>query len=322
MKKLFIRISLFLLLFVLTVHSKAQSRIDTTETLEIGGIKQVITLAGADRSNPLLLFITGGPGLPGIYPEDTTFTNELQKHFVIIQWDQRNTGKTLALNPSPVKLTVKLYKMDTHQLVTTLLTQYHRKKMVLMGWSWGTVLGFYMADNFSDLLYAYMAVSPVTNQLESERLALDMLRQKALKDNNKIAIKELATVRIPFQNNTQIYYDRKWLMASSGADISDTISMKKYFVDNAWVTELFDQAAENNLMVTLSTIHCPVYFFVGRKDYQTNFMLSEQYFNELKAPKKQLFWFKNSGHVVPFTEPALLQKDVIDKVLPQLNIAN
>jgi len=322
MNKIYFKIALFLSLSSLAWPCSAQSKIDTTETLTIGGIKQVIQLSGADRSKPLLLFITGGPGLPGIYPEDTTFTNQLQKHFVVIQWDQRNTGETLKLNPSPVKLTVNLYEKDTHELVSQLLAQYHRKKLFVMGWSWGTVLGFYMAGHYPELLYAYMAVSPVTNQFESETIALHMLQQKALKDDNKTAIRELSKVKIPFENNMQIYYDRKWLLASSGGDISDTVSLKKYFADNAWVADLFDTAAVNNLMITLPKINCPVYFFVGRKDYQTNYSVSEKYYNQLKAPKKQLFWFEKSGHLIPFSEPDLLQKDVIDEILPQLAIGN
>jgi pimeloyl-ACP methyl ester carboxylesterase len=318
----FCKSSLFIFLVTLAWQCSAQSKIDTTEILTIGGIKQVIKLTGKDRSKPLFLFITGGPGLPGIYDEDTTFTNQLQNHFVVVQWDQRNCGETLKLNPSPVKLTVKVYENDTHELVNQLLTQFHRKKLALMGWSWGTVLGFYMAGNYPDLLYAYMAVSPVTNQFESETIALHMLQQKALKDNNKRASKELSTVKIPFENNSQLYYDRKWLLASSGVDISDTVTLKKYFADNAWVTELFDKAAANNLMVSLPQINCPVYFFVGRKDYQTNYSVSEKYYNKLRAPKKQLFWFEKSGHLIPFSEPVLLQKDVIDKILPQLSIGN
>jgi pimeloyl-ACP methyl ester carboxylesterase len=322
MNKTLSKITLLLFLVTFTFECTAQSKIDTTETLEIGGIKQVIKLVGADRLKPLFLFITGGPGLPGIYDETSAFTNELEKHFVVVQWDQRNTGQTMALNPSPVKLTVELYENDTHELITKLLKQYHRKKLALMGWSWGTVLGFYMAGNYPDLLYAYMAVSPVTNQSESEQLALHMLQQKATADNNTLAIKELSKVKIPFENSTQMYYDRKWLMASSGADVSDTTGLKQYFIDNAWVGALFDKAGANNLMVTLPRINCPVYFFVGRKDYQTNFMLSEKYYNEVKAPKKQLFWFEQSGHLIPFSEPALLQKDVIDQILPQLNMVD
>ncbi|MGZ3944647.1 MAG: alpha/beta fold hydrolase, partial [Mucilaginibacter sp.] len=117
------------LLLAIGSHSFAQSKIDTTEILRVGGIKQVVRIEGRDRSKPLFLFITGGPGSEGIYPENKAYLDELKKHLTVVTWDQRNCGQTLKLNPSPQKLTVQLYENDTHELVAALLKQFHRKKM-------------------------------------------------------------------------------------------------------------------------------------------------------------------------------------------------
>ncbi|HET6991777.1 MAG TPA: alpha/beta hydrolase [Bacteroidia bacterium] len=294
------------------------AKIDTTEAIQVGGIKQVVTLQGEDRSKPLFLFITGGPGSEGIYDENRVYLDELKKHFVVVAWDQRNCGQTLKLNPSPVKLTVKLYENDTYELVTALLEQFHQKKLFIMGWSWGTVLGFYMADKHPDQLYAYMAVSPAVNQWESERISLSELKQKAAQQKNIRAINELGKVKIPFEDGLQNYYDRKWLSIFNGETIKDTTEFKKYFTENSEMTALFKEANYINLTVSLPRVNCPVYFFVGRKDHQTNYLLSEKYYNQLEAPKKKLFWFENSGHLIPVTEPALLQKVVITQILPQI----
>lgn len=305
-----------------TIHSFAQTPIDTTEAINAGGIKQVVTLQGEDRSKPLFLFITGGPGSEGIYTENQSYLNLLKKHFVVIAWDQRNCGQTLKLNPSPVKLTVKLYENDTHELVSALLKQFHQKKMVIMGWSWGTVLGFYMADKHPEQLYAYIAVSPAVNQWESERISLKELKQKAEAQKNKRAIAELGKVKIPFENGLQNYYDRKWLSIFNGETIDDTTEFKKYFLENSEMTALFKEANFINLTTSLPKVNCPVYFFVGRKDHQTNYMISEKYYKQLVAPKKGIFWFEKSGHLIPVTEPELLQQDVITQILPRLNIKN
>lgn len=313
-----LKLYLFGLTLFLSAQCCAQTKIDTTESVHIGGIKQVVAIQGDDRSKPLFLFITGGPGLPGIYDGNKLFTNELKKHFVVVQWDQRNCGQTLSLNPSPVKLTVQLFENDTHELVTSLLKQFHRPKLFLMGWSWGTVLGFYMAAKYPDLLYAYMAVSPIVYQLESERILIKELRQKAAEQKNLRAIKELAQVRVPFANPLQNYYDRKWLLLFNGESIGDSTEFKDYFTKNPEFMSLCRTADNINLMVSLPEIKCPVYFFVGRKDHQTNYLLSEQYYKQLKAPKKELFWFEKSRHIIPISEPALMQSDVISKILPQL----
>ena len=44
---------------------------------------------------------------------------------------------------------------------------------------------------------------------------------------------------------------------------------------------------------------------------------TEEYYSKLLAPKKKLFWFENSGHPVPTTEPVLFQEVIIKEVLPQ-----
>src|SRR5580704_4363317 len=133
-----------IVVFSLTVF--AQSAIDTTETFRINGIKQFLDIKGADRSKPLLLFVTGGPGETSIGSSDA-FTKELKKNFVFVQWDQRECGQTFKINRSPQPITLAMCQQDTHDLVDSLLTQFHRPKVFLMGWSWGTVLGFYMAKN-------------------------------------------------------------------------------------------------------------------------------------------------------------------------------
>jgi len=313
---------LFIIASLLISHCFAQTKIDTTEAVLAGGIKQVVTVQGNDRSKPLFLFITGGPGNEGIYDENNKYLDELKKHFVVVAWDQRNCGQTLKLNSSPVKLTVKLYENDTHELVSALLKQFHQKKMFIMGWSWGTVLGFYMAGQHPEQVYAYMTVSPAINQWESERINLNEMKQKAEKQNNKQAIDELSKVQIPFENGDQNYYDRKWLTIFNGDTIKDTTEFKKYFTENPEMTALFDEANNINLTVSMPKIKCPVYFFVGRKDHQTNYMISEKYYEQLEAPKKGLFWFEKSGHLIPVTEPKLLQEDVITKVLPQIKLEN
>lgn len=294
--------------------------IDTTEVIQVGGIKQVVSLQGEDRSKPLFLFITGGPGSEGIYEENKTYLNELKKHFVVVAWDQRNCGQTLKLNPSSEKLTVNLYENDTHELVTALLKQFHQQKLFIMGWSWGTVLGFYMADKYPEQVYAYMAVSPAVNQWESERLLLNELKEKAAQQKNLRAAQELDEVKIPFENGEQNYYDRKWLSIFNGETIDDTVEFKKYFLENSEMTALFKEANYINLTVSLPKVKCPVYFFVGRKDHQTNCLLSEKYYLQLQAPKKGIFWFESSGHLIPVTEPQLLQQIVITKVLPQIEL--
>jgi pimeloyl-ACP methyl ester carboxylesterase len=58
----------------------------------------------------------------------------------------------------------------------------------------------------------------------------------------------------------------------------------------------------------------PVYFVVGHCDYNAVYTLVEQYYKKIKAPRKQIIYFENSGHYMPFTEPAKFN-DMMIKIL-------
>jgi pimeloyl-ACP methyl ester carboxylesterase len=306
----------FLLTLLLLSGSclNAQVSIDRDEIVSIGRIKQFIRIKGKDNTKPLLLFLHGGPG-GSVMSYADKFTKKLQEHFVVIQWDQRETGKTLELNASTEPLTVALFQSDTRQLIDTLLKRFIRPKLFLAGYSWGTYLGFQMAKTAPDLLYAYIAISPMIHQAESERMILERMKEKAEKSGNKKQLTELDSIHIPFENGGQLYYHRKALFEYSG---SKTKLPRNYVLNwSATWLSLFNEASRENLMASLPEIKCPVYFLAGRKDHQTSFRLTEGYYNRVVAPKKNLFWFERSAHTIPSTEPTLLQEVILSKILPE-----
>jgi pimeloyl-ACP methyl ester carboxylesterase len=303
----------FVFLFLCTV-ALAQP-IDTAEVISVGGIKQYITIKAKDRSKPVLLFLHGGPG-GSVMAYAHKFSARLEENFVVVHWDQRETGKTLELNPSPVPLTLALFEHDTHELMMALLKKFHQPKLYLAGHSWGTVLCFSMARYYPELLHACIAISPVINQLESERIILGMMKEKAIKEKNDTAIQELSKVSIPFQNGGQLYFHRKWLMHFNGIQNVDSKFPKSYALSWAdrWLA-VWNEASAINLNESAPVLNCPVYLLSGRKDYQTNFNITEQYYSKLKAPRKELFWFENTAHSVPASQPQLLQDIIIQKIL-------
>jgi len=291
----------------------AQTAIDKNEIINIGGIKQYIRIEGKDSSKPLLLFLHGGPG-GSLMSKADHITGKLLQHFIVIHWDQRETGETLRLNKSSQPLTISLFYNDTHDLIDSLLKQFRRPKLYLAGYSWGSGLGFYIADKYPDLLYAYIAISPVINQWESERMALEMLKTKV---SNK-GRQELSQVRIPFENSEQLYFHRKWLFNYSGQKFV-SITFRKNVIQAWGVTwfKVWTEACGVNLFESLPTIRCPVYFFAGDKDYQTNHDITQKYYSIVSAPKKDLFLFEGSGHGLPETDPSLFQEIIINKILPE-----
>ena len=79
-------------------------KIDTTEIVQIGGIKQFISIKGNNKENPILLFLHGGPGT-SLVESSEKFTEKLKNEFVVINWDQRGTGEDRSINRTAARST-------------------------------------------------------------------------------------------------------------------------------------------------------------------------------------------------------------------------
>jgi pimeloyl-ACP methyl ester carboxylesterase len=296
-------------------HLFAQSQ-PVYDTLSIGKIKQVLSYSGS-KNAPLILFLHGGPGSSRM-KQSEAFSNLLQKHFMVVQWDQRGAGRTEVLNKSSVPVTLALMENDTNEVVQILLKKFNQKKLYLVGESWGTVLGFKMAEKHPELLNAYIAFSPVVNQTKSEQILLEKLKLDAKGKSNASALEELNAVKIPFDNYEDMYYSRKWMFSYDGHPFADKdLPLLKQYMEEwgkTWMPT-WKEVMKQNLFVELPRIKCPVYFFLGEKDLQTNVGIARDYYAILKAPKKNIHTFENAGHSVLTEEAEQVQKIIIDEIL-------
>jgi len=282
--------------------------INRSEAVEIGGIKQWVKFQGEDDHSPVLLFLHGGPGNSVMSYADR-FTKELKKHFVVVHWDQRESGQTAVLNKSPQPLSVSLLINDAIELINFLRARFDQDKIYLMGHSWGGYLGMRVAIEKPELLHGYFAISPMINQLESERLSLKVLLDKAGRDNDKEALAELNSVEVPFKNAEQLFYHRKWLSKLMNSTMPTRSKVEQWA--GTWLP-LFNEASKTNFMEDAPELNCPVYFLIGRNDFQTHYSLAESYYEKVLCKEKKLYWFTDSAHNPHLTETAKFQKIVID----------
>lgn len=315
--------SILFMLFVsfgyCTISNNGINRaIDTTETVSISDTNQVIRIKGSNNQNPVLLYLNGGPGDSVLGQIDKMFS-ELQKDFTVVLWDQRNIGKTSKLNNQKVQPTQELFKSDTYQLIQYLIQKFDKKKVILVAHSYGTTLGFDMANHHPELLHAFVATNPLINQTESELMTLRMLTDNAEKNKNTKAINELSKVTIPFKNGEELYYARKWLFDFEGKGYAKKKSFKKRVLSWSltWL-ELFNEACQENLFESTKKINCPVYFIIGQNDYQTNSILTQKYFDILQAPQKELYSIENAGHLIPFENGIEFQNAIKEYILSSI----
>lgn len=299
--------SSLLLLLAFILQDLSAREIQGAEAIEVGGIKQWIKYQGADDRAPVLLFLHGGPGNSMMSYADR-FTKELQKNFIVVMWDQRESGKTKTLNESPQPLSVSLFVKDAIDVIEFLITRFSQEKIYMAGHSWGGYLGLRVVVERPELLKGYFAISPMIHQLESERLSLNIMLNKAREENNRLALMELDKVEVPFTNAEQLYYHRKWLSKLMNSATPNRERVEQWSV--IWLP-LFNEASQTNFFEFAPHLTCPVYFLIGSKDYQTYFKLADSYYQQVICQEKKLYWFTQSAHSPNLTEATKFQQVLI-----------
>jgi len=104
----------------------------------VGGVDQWITIRGANAGSPVLLFLHGGPGdiqspLPKVY-------QPLEQNFVLVQWDQRGAGRTLARAGMQQQASLEQLTRDGIELAEYLRGYLQTTSLTLVGHSWGSTV--------------------------------------------------------------------------------------------------------------------------------------------------------------------------------------
>lgn len=308
--------------------------------ITLGGIPQAILVRGEDTTYPILLLLHGGPGFSEM-ALFSTYNKELEKHFIVVNWDQRGAGLSYTPGIPDSTMTIQQFVNDAHELVSWLKKRYNKEKIYLLGHSWGTVLGVNLVQQFPNDFYAYIGVAQVVNMSENERLSLQFTIDTATAENNKEALADLKDVQKRYPPNGAVTIgdllkQRRWLEYYGGSVWKEKNYGKIFSRIPAGNNPLYDTARSAKggafvlprLMQELTTVDLaktapqlkvPIYFLEGRHDYNVPFKLAEDYYNTLQAPHKEIIWFENAAHMIPFEEPEKFNEAIINKIRKQSN---
>jgi pimeloyl-ACP methyl ester carboxylesterase len=106
--------------------------VTSLEQLSLGGRRQYVLIRGKEKHNPILLFLHGGPGMPTMFLAHD-FQRELERDFVVVQWDRRGAGKSYAAGVSPPNPSVIQEIDDTIELIDQLRARFHHERIYLVG---------------------------------------------------------------------------------------------------------------------------------------------------------------------------------------------
>ena len=196
--------------------------IDEATYVEVGGIEHWITIRGEDRTNPVLLFLHGGPG-DATNPWGYAAFRSWLKYFTVVQWDQRGSGRTFGRNGAASASTITPDRMvqDGIELSELLKKRLHKDKIVLVGHSWGSVLGFFMVKARPELFHAFVGTGQVAADFaRNSAVAYAAIVERASREGNSQALKELKEVGAPPYNDGKGFaIQHKWANLFEGADV-------------------------------------------------------------------------------------------------------
>lgn len=313
--------------------------IEELKAVRIGGIDQWISVRGRDRSNPVLLFIHGGPAVTEM-PASWFYQTPWEDYFTVVQWDQRGAGKTMASsNPETLgaELTIDRFVSDAEGLVTYLRETYGKKKIFVLGHSWGTTVGLNLALRHPDWLHAYIGMGQVVDFNENERIGTEFALREAMAKHNVEGMKELEGI-LPYPDANKplaiekILTQRKWLTYFGGmtwnrhdfsfqedaALLSPDYSERDINArDYAGITAMAVLPEVANLSsMKITRLKTPVFIFAGQHDYATSSELASRWFARLRAPRKRLVRFEGVAHEIQFEAPGKLLYHLITDVRP------
>jgi pimeloyl-ACP methyl ester carboxylesterase len=321
-----------------SVEAVVPGGIDEQRAVKIGGMEQWISVRGNDPGNPILLFLHGGPGSP-MMGESWTFQRPWEDFFTVVQWDQRGSGRTFSLAGRKVdrSMTIDRMEADADDLIEYLRRTYGKRKIFLLGHSWGSILGLRIAEHHPEWLYAYIGVGQVVNMRKNEAAGyqLTLARARALHDLK--AVKSLEALA-PYPNDDgsvpwrKTMREREWDVALGGmlyGHSSDdeeqrwslSPAYRKQDVISAGLGEestvgvLWSQLAAVNFD-GVTRLGCPLVIFAGAEDFTTPASLAESLYDRIQAPQKRLFVIQGAAHYVFMERPGEFLMDLVRYVRP------
>ena len=236
---------------------------------------------------------------------------------MVVNWEQPGAGKSYHA-ARHAALTPERYVADGIALAEYLRERFGERKIYLVGESWGSALGVWMAQRRPDVFHAFAGTGQMVAFLETDLadydFALRLARERG--DGAKVAQLE-ALGRPPYYgpgvsmkqvtylmdgfnymnadpNIAQDQFDTIRDLLSPEYGLYDKVNWLRGVLDS--LDTVYPQLWDVDLRQSATRLEVPAYFLIGRHDVNAAPWIAEDYFRRLEAPRKAWVWFERSGH--------------------------
>ena len=301
--------------------------------VNVGGIEQWVSIRGEDHNNPVILIVHGGPA--STYGIMSHLIRSCEKHFTVVQWDQRGAGRTLRKNgvDGSGKLTFERLVSDGIELSEYLINHLGKEKLILIGSSVGSITGVMMVSKRPELFYAYVGTEQVSpdGRTLSYQLTYESLRQSG----NSKSVHEMESIgsdgskwsRKDFDRMNKITMEANHQVPNmvtdiilpammstpnfSLLDLMDIAKGMRFSID-----QLYDELLACDLCAVGLTFNIPFFIFQGEGDWIAPAAAAQKYLDLISAPHKEMILIKQAGHLAMFANPDQFLQELMSRVRP------
>lgn len=310
--------------------------IDEKTFVSINGQAQYISIRGKDINNPIILNLHGGPANPDnfiIYE----FVKEICSDYTFVSWDQRGCGRTYFKNKhaDPLNQTATFEQAikDVDALVDYLCNRFAKNKIMILGHSYGTLLGINYVHTHPEKVACYIGIGQTVSIMDTQtanyhEIIGQLTQAKQNTDTFTVAyntfkkeptLKNLSafqqlslrhfTKHLKLQQPNQL----KFLFSSPDLSWTDIrwilgmLSLKKHYARNK---NLLDYALSSNVYDVGDSFDTPMFFISGEHDKSCNTDLVRTYYEKITAPAKEMIILENCGHSPQIDAPAKLASEI------------
>lgn len=301
----------------------------------IGGIDQWMGIRGEDGNNPVLLVLHGGPGCS--YSIFTPHLRSWEKHFTIVQWDQRGGGRSFSrMGPrGSGEVSFERLTRDGIEIAEYVRARLGKERIFLLASSIGSIFGVEIARRRPDLFHAYIGTDQNVGMQRGgdeeyraviERLHVLELRKgvEALErigpdparwspdDFNAVARWTMKSDPKGFRRTMKLLKDAVWY--APGWTLKD---IRAFVGGMRWSLErLLPEITRYDAWKQGTRFEIPFFIFQGADDVLTTPKLAEGFFNDVVAPIKRMVLIADAGHFAAFMQPERFLRELLVDVRP------
>ena len=291
-----------------------------------------------NTDNPVLLFVSSGPGTDDYFFTDKYKDMNLEDYFTVVYWDYRDMGIAYDPDFDLNEVTLENILKDTKSVTDYLKSRFGKSKIYIMGFSGGTHIALRAAREHPEDYYALINMAQcITDSYDNDSKMYEFMKDVFTKRGDSKSLKRLENAVEKLDDGKvkcKNWYDFVYLVHEAGGGtvlnksettgiaipvilsrcytIKEKINyipaMKKYRT-----TPLYSDLSDFDYRKEVTKLEIPAFFISGEYDYNCPWELVEDYCKLLDAPDKEFYKIPNAAHS-PLWENAEATCDIMRQI--------